>query len=261
MTARWFVAKYIGDLRRREPTNIGVMLFVPGNVLYRFRGQRISGEIDGRRARFSRSPETYKAWVRYWQHAAAQASEDVPEGLLAHDPDQNYVLEFGGERLFGNEDLDAEGLLESLYGTLVEEEPERETLSVTQLSEAVFTDLNIAEEVQRDFRLELPVTDQIMDSVLFDYRYDNGRPNLMRAVTLTYSDNRSWDNLHSASWDLQQARAYPVDENQQMVTLVKARPADAALERQLALLGRAADALVDLGQDTAPDQLTTALGL
>ena len=199
--------------------------------------------------------------MHYWQQTAANWSDDVPADLIKVDPDQNYFLEFAGERLLGNEDLDPAAFLDSLYTTLVEEEPEKEALSVVQLSESLLSYLDLMDRVQKNFRLELPLNETIKDSVVFDYRFDNGRPNLMRAVTLTYSDDRSWDNIHSAAWDLQQAQKFPVDDNQQTVTLVKTRPADVALQRQMAVLGTQADAVIDVGDDVAPDRLAATLGL
>lgn len=262
VTAKWAIAKYVPDLRRREAQNVGVILFVPGNVLCRFKGQREDGDIDGRRARFAGSPDMYKAWVRYWRQAATSSSDAVIGALLSREPDQNYFLELGGERVYGGEDLDPGRFLTELYGTLVEPEPEDETGSARELSDSVLRRLDIADRVERDVELTLPVTDGVIDSVIFDYRYNNGRANLMRTVTLTHTDKRSWDNCHSATWDLQHAAVAPVDENQQLISLVKTRPMDSALDRQLALLSAQANAVLDVGEEeAAAEQLSDLLAL
>jgi len=62
MKARWLVAKYMPDLRRREPDNVGVILLMDGRAHLRFLGQR-DGRVDGRSVRWAGSVKNYKAWA------------------------------------------------------------------------------------------------------------------------------------------------------------------------------------------------------
>jgi hypothetical protein len=106
MRTEWVVAKYMPDLRRREPRNIGVVLRHGDQVLARVVGEKADGRIDGRilRGWGVISAENYRAWVAYWRHALLTTS-DVRE-LLQPRADQDFVLERGGERLLGGEDTD-----------------------------------------------------------------------------------------------------------------------------------------------------------
>src|SRR4051794_28602366 len=105
MNARWLIAKYMSDVRRREPTNVGIVLITDrGERLARFKAEDEStGEIDGRKFR-SGAVENYKAWVAHWKRALEKKAD--PRRLVTRDPTQNYFLEFGGERLLGNEEVD-----------------------------------------------------------------------------------------------------------------------------------------------------------
>ena len=127
---------------------------------------------------------TYRAWVGYWRHATG---------------DENYFLEYGGERLFGSEDTDPNDMLDYLYSVLVEAMPEPKILNVHQLSENVLRRVGIAEQVTRGYRLEIPQPSGTKDYVFFDYKYDNGTEHLMERVSLTYEDERSWDSVHAAT--------------------------------------------------------------
>ena len=263
MNAIWLVAKHFSDLRRREAKNIGVLVFVPGNVLYRFVGQRPDGEIDGRSARFAGSGDMYKAWVGFWTRTATEGGEDLIPRLLGEvAPDQSYFLEFGGERLHGEADPDE--LLHSLYETLVESlDQTDQTHSAFDLSEQILDELPLQREcLSSNFELQIPAEDAPQDSVIFDFRYDNGRVNLMRTVTLSFSDKRSWENVHSAAWDFTQAEKHPVADGQQTIALLKSRADDVALRHQLALLRSASSAVIDVGEtEVAVPELGGLLGV
>ena len=109
------------DLRRREPQNVGVVLFVDGDPYYRFRGQRPDGTVDGRRVRWARDVQMYRAWVEHWQRAAA--SGDRSRLVAASHSDHSFFLEEGGERLVGPGAIAAHDLLDELYIALVEHGP------------------------------------------------------------------------------------------------------------------------------------------
>ena len=122
MSIQWILVKYVEDLARNEPRNVGVILRHDQGVYFRFLGEDAAGKIDGRRARaIVSSVPNYKAWTEHWR-----------EDLLAHVPhdahdfaqyscgyaDGNYRLEFGGERLWG-EISSPEVVLSELFGQLV----------------------------------------------------------------------------------------------------------------------------------------------
>src|ERR1700683_4912459 len=66
----YLVAKYISDLHRMEPKNIGVIVWTRSTVSARFVAERPNkpGEIDGRSIPpFVTSTAAYKQWVDFWR--------------------------------------------------------------------------------------------------------------------------------------------------------------------------------------------------
>lgn len=254
MTTRWLVAKYIADLRRREPINVGVILQTDEGVGTRFVGQKSDDTIDGRSARaWVRSTANFKRWVEYWQHEAYSQEFDI-ETLLTSRPDDNYYLEYGGERLIGGE-VEPSVMLEQLYTALVETTPSSRQLDIAQLSDNLFDRLAVRAE---PFSFDFPLRGGVADRVTFDYRYDNGQPNLFRRVSLTFEDDRSWSFVHAASWAFSRADEFFGGEVQP-IALVKPRPDDSELEQQLAVLDAYAYVLDVSLQELAANHLAELL--
>lgn len=199
MNFQWYVAKYVGDLRRREPRNFGLILIADDEVYFRFMGENEDGSIDGRRVRWAQSPETYKAWVTYWKSSIRRDNEELISSSRADD--DNYYLEPSGKRIFGEQQADVNDFFDTLYSSLVED-PRPEDMSITQLSENVIRRLRIAMSVKKQWRYS---PEDSSDEITFHYRYDNGVINLMQRVSLPYPDDRSWDNVHAAAWTLSHA--------------------------------------------------------
>ena len=92
MNATYLVAKYIPDILRREPSNIGIMLYDEGKWFTRFLGEDPStGDLDGRRFRqkFS-SQETYREWYHFWTKAIVRGLEDQ-NGTVVCPDDNSFV--------------------------------------------------------------------------------------------------------------------------------------------------------------------------
>lgn len=76
-TTKYLLAKYIPDLHRFEPRNIGVIVWSPLGIEARFLAEYPSrpGEVDGRSIPgFVTSASAYKQWVRYWRDAISGTS-------------------------------------------------------------------------------------------------------------------------------------------------------------------------------------------
>jgi hypothetical protein len=74
---RFLIAKYIPDVFRNEPRNIGVVLWSPDGILARFIGEKPDalGEVDDSQIPpFIASHTAYKQWVRYWRDSIAKES-------------------------------------------------------------------------------------------------------------------------------------------------------------------------------------------
>lgn len=114
---QWYLAKYTPDLRRREPRNVGVIVFVGGRVLSRFLGEDAQDpeKIDGRTVRHQvGSTHNYKDWIHFWRVSAAKGPNEIP-GRRSAD---NYYLERGGQQVAGST-VDPEALMARLYAELV----------------------------------------------------------------------------------------------------------------------------------------------
>lgn len=257
MNARWLVAKHVPDLRRQETRNVGVVLVTDAGCFSRFIGERVDGTLDGRRLRWSGSSQVFKSWVAYWRHQLESGPR--ADEMIGRRADDSYFLVAGGERLLGESALDPRSFLDYLYGTLVEEEPERQGLSVVERAEMVLDRLGIREKVSEHWRCELaPTPAGFSDAVTFDYRYDNGKVNLMHRAGLVFDDHRSWDVAHSVAWDFNSIREarppeFPVAPH--CITLVRTRPADKELDRQLSVLRGFSDVVLLDSVDEASEQL------
>ncbi len=115
--------------------------------------------------------------------------------------------------------------------------------------------MGIRDRVTEKYRLPVSVT----DSALFDYKYENGALHLMKRVTLTYEDERSWANVHAAAWDFEKAASHLNGSGGQLIAFVKARSSDSELGSQMGLLDELAY-VVDVGQvQKATSELTELL--
>lgn len=265
MRARWLVAKYVPDLRRQEPRNIGVILQYSDAVLCRFRGQRLDGTVDGRRLpRWIRSVTNYKGWTEYWNKTASTLAGEIGE-LVTRDPSSEYFLDTGGELLASPDEQSPANILEDLYSVLVEE-PEEDVASITLLSDRLLNSLEIPRDQLQtnvDFRLKLP--DGTLDTIRFHYVYDNGRSNLMQRLSISTSD-RSWQQTHAVMWGFEHARQHQLLKDPQMIALVRVRQSEANEERrgaqeQLDLLRSSGDVVNVQDLKAAAQQMRVLLRL
>lgn len=266
MNTQWLVAKYIPDMCRREPANVGVILIEPSGAAHgRFRAVRSDGTLDRRSARFAASADNYQAHLHYWRHLMEHgfSAGDVAEAIRPIG-DESYFLEFGGERLSASPDpTDPAILLDQLYATLVEETPESANLSVSELAETVIRMLALPHgALQRGYRLEGKLG-EARDPLIFDYRFDNGVVNLMRNVPLSFADQRSWDAVHATVYSFRSARGLPIapGKDQRHIGFVKPRPGDTELDGQLAILQSEAEVIDVSDPDRAKGELAELLGV
>ena len=258
MTIRWLVAKYMEDQRRREPVNVGVILLPDdGRPLFRFLGQRADGHIDGRRVKWAGSVRNFQAWVKYWHYHLDNGGD--PADLLVRSQDDNYFLEFGGERILGDRDLDPASMADYLFGLLVEQTVPR-SVSLEQISDSLLERVGIRQRVEKSISYEVPRRgDRLTDSVGFDYRYVNGAVNLLQRATLVFDDDRSWDVVHSVAWSFERVQELLQGESLQCVTLYRGRPDDAPLRRQVGLLSEYSTCLDVSFEDRADAELRNIL--
>jgi hypothetical protein len=263
-TARWLLAKYNADVERREPQNIGVILFVGELRLARFLAEAKDGRVDGRAVRFIRSAVAYRQWIRHWRRLMSEGDlGPLIEQAQAVSYDQNYYLEPGGELLLGDLPSDPHDLLDDLYTRLVDDTPDTKAEDIGRLSEKVLVplEMRLPKPIARESLVHVQIGD-VVDELRFDYRYNNGVPHLMQRVSLTFGDARSWDRVHATAWTFSQV--HHADDQSlkqaQLIALVKPRDEDRSLHRQLLHLERNAHVVDVTHVEEAQQQLLELFG-
>jgi len=193
----WLIAKYMPDLRRREPQNIGVILFEGGSALARFVAEDpASLEIDGRTARpmFS-SWENYCDWVHFWRSSMGSG----PEKLLSRRAGENYFLERGGQVLAGAE-RDPRQLLDELYSMLVSEVVDEAPALPIEIDpiDVLFRDVANSIAVVAPFTVELSY-----DELTFDFAIKTDRTHLFKRVILNGNPKKTWEAVHGAVYSVE----------------------------------------------------------
>lgn len=235
---RWLVAKYMPDLRRREPINIGVLVMNgDGKVRPRFlSGSNLRGSV--------RSNDNLHGWIEYWRHRCVEASWDELVAEARHREPSNYFLEVGGETIVT--DRTADEFAEYLFVTLVRREAPRRWRAAP---EALFKRLGISPE--EDVMVEVAVrrTDvSLTDEVFFDYRHINGRASYMRQLTLS-SGRAAWGRVHDAQHSFDALSRATIEESRGPSIALVSRAADVP-EAQIRLL-RSCCEIVDLSDEIA----------
>lgn len=255
MSVRWLVAKYVQDLRRDEPRNVGLILQAGNEVHARFRGEGEGGRVDDRTLRSLSlgSLDNYKAWIEHWR-SELEHLHDEPglSALVANHPDSNYRLVFGGELVAG-EVNDVGSFFESLYESLVvprDSPAEDESSDLVAAAGDLLASVGV--EAAEDFVIEAR-GDRHLDRLRFHYAYFNGSSSLFRRVSLTSDSADTWERIHASQWTFQ--RVHDVDNWRQARTVALVRTGDHSdAENQLLALEQVA-ATVDVDAANAHDLL------
>src|ERR1700687_4815753 len=125
----YLVAKYVSDLQRMEPKNIGVIVWTPSAVSARFAAEKPNkpGEIDGRSIpAFVTSMAAYKQWVDFWRSELNTKPLRAGKILrkwsdnLRQSSWGNFWLAEGGTILDDVRSDDVEGIADDLFRKLVD---------------------------------------------------------------------------------------------------------------------------------------------
>jgi hypothetical protein len=174
---KYYVAKYIPDLQRMEPRNVGIVVWSPEGIEARFVAEKPdrAGEVDGRAVpSFVTSPTAYRQWIQFWRAELAKpqvessdggpkATKDSPDFLAAVQSWNrgNFVLVDGGHLLDVVDADDLPALADHLFETLVDASPSDETRDPTldELCDQLFKETNLA--ANPHFHTRYPVTCEI----------------------------------------------------------------------------------------------------
>lgn len=148
MSTSYVIAKFVDDLGRNEPRNVGVIAYDGEGAHARFDGEDDEGKMNLTTVRY-RIPatRTYKAWVNYWRHALsdperidaalrdeASGSQHVLERLV-ETASEDFYLERGGTVLLDLDELPLEDATRYLFERLVREPEPPAPKSLRQRSE------------------------------------------------------------------------------------------------------------------------------
>jgi hypothetical protein len=160
MNNQYLVAKYIPDLDRMEPRNIGVVFWANGAVKTRFADPELVG--------LSVDDANYERWIEYWRRLAGQKSIQIENRRPASVKTSrfisefqraqrgNYMLETGGELVDDVKDLDEAA--DFLFSRLVSSAQPREARRADQLriaADSVLSEIGLIG--RKDFVQNYPV--------------------------------------------------------------------------------------------------------
>jgi hypothetical protein len=166
----YLIAKYVDDLARNEPTNIGVIVYDGYRAIARFDGENEQERIDLRTVRHRiTGSHAYRAWVAYWRQALAEPGildkrlADTPAGdsavidhLLAL-PAQDFYLERGGTILLDADERTVEATLIDLFVRLVRQPDPPSPPTLREKSRDVLSDAGVPLDDEARFKEQFPV--------------------------------------------------------------------------------------------------------
>ena len=189
---RFLVAKYIRDMHRLEPRNIGVVVWTNGVVSARFLGESQSEttDVNAPRRLGVRDQDMYRQWIHYWReqmsssalsangngHQVPRESPDFLDALKQRSKRQ-FVLVDGG---FISGDVDTseiDEVVHDLFEALVDDRPENREVAEEEsvlLKKAIgraFADSGI--DTLSGYSTRLPLTFKV-DGHALGFTFDSG---------------------------------------------------------------------------------------
>jgi hypothetical protein len=210
---RYLVAKYISDLQRMEPRNIGIIAWAPGGVSARFLAEKQDspGEIDGRSIPpFVTSMAAYKQWVDFWRSQLTDKS--VPRRRsqvwleeLKQTSNGNFCLCDGGFILDEVDNADLSHLTNDLFHRLVEQGPsdEQRDPALDKVTDDLIRKLRLTENSSFHSRFQLPceIAPHVVERFEFSHAYRNGTlKRLYQRVPLARKRTPLRRTVHDSAW-------------------------------------------------------------
>lgn len=194
----YLIAKYVDDLARNEPRNVGVIAYDGAAMLARFDGEDDQGRMDLRRVKGPRNAaQTFRAWVDYWRaaidepHALDRALRDVSPGdvriadYLLELPSQDFYLERGGTILLDGDELSLYETLTDLFARLVRVPDAPASPSLGDKSRTAIAAAGVRLDDAR-FEVDVPVTLEFDGGVKLDenvsYAVTNGKRHYLQEM-------------------------------------------------------------------------------
>lgn len=233
---RYLVAKYISDLHRMEPRNIGIIVWTESAVAARFVAERPDkpGDIDGRSIpAFVTSMAAYKQWVTFWRNelkAKPSRSGRILQRWsehLRHTSRANFWLAEGGTVLHevGAEDIDE--IANDLFQELVEPVPPDELRDVVldQVADDVISRLQLKRDANfySRYQIECSVAPNVTEAFEFSHAYCNGSlKKLYQRVPLASKRIPLRRVVHDSAWMFEKVVEQRIVRRDQAIALVYA---------------------------------------
>ncbi len=188
---KYLLAKYIPDLMRQEPRNIGVVLWSQEGVEARFIAEKEYREIDGRSIpSFVSSPSAYRQWIEYWreqissdeiqdpraQKTARKSSDQFLEVLKLSNKG-NFVLADGGILMEPVTSSELPTVTNELFTSLVEDYSLEISSEITLVDacDEIIKSTNLIKSPY--FKTAFPIECEVngtTDEYTFSYAFQNG---------------------------------------------------------------------------------------
>jgi len=244
---RYLLAKFIPDLSRMEPRNIGVIVWSKNGTAARFLAEKpATREIDGRSIpgfiTNVTNQQSYKQWVGFWRsELKGSVIEPVYGGpsvsvqdsrfidVLKESGRGHFILEEGGFLL---DELplgaDAGELADYLFSSLIDETVTEDTKDPTlqQLTDQVLakSTMRSTRGFSSDYLVECNLG-KATDTLKFNHAFQNGHLSLFQKVSLPRRSSVLEKNVHSTAWMFEQVvKANIIDSRERGFALVYVPP-------------------------------------
>jgi len=244
-TPRYLIAKYIPDLGRMEPRNVGVILWSPNGVEARFLAEKSDrpGEVDGRSVPgFVTSTQAYRQWIAFWRSELArpeilplQGREKIPRSspgfldVLQTTGRGNFVLVDGGFLLDSVSEEELPRLADKLFASLVDTTGGEESRdpSLEELCQRLVEETRLAADAnfRTGHEVTCPVAAGTEERYEFSYAYQNGTlQRLYQRVPLSRRRTPLRKSVHDAAWMFEKVIKAGIIRSDQGAVLVNATP-------------------------------------
>jgi hypothetical protein len=235
-SVRFFVAKYISDLQRMEPRNIGVIVCTPDGASARFVGEKPGclGDVDGRSVpAFVTSTGAYKQWVHFWRREL-DIFNSIPNRRVLRFVDNlrvtshgNFCLFDGGMILDPVVRTDLPLVADDLFHRLVETDASEELpdLALDRVADGIIKQLRLTQNSHFHSRylLSCSVAPNVNERFEFSHAYANGSlKRLYQRVPLARRRTHLRRTIHDSAWMFEKVVQQSIIGREQAIALVYA---------------------------------------
>lgn len=239
---KYLLAKYIPDLRRHEPRNIGIIVWSREGLEARFLGEKDeqTDAIDGRSVPpFVTSLNAYKQWVHYWRTEIEKSeikpasggepvAKDLPEftEVLKTANRGNFVLEDGGLLLDKINVEELPRVVNELFNTLVEtgSQDEPRDLTLDEMCDELLetTKLAFDPHFYNNFPVNCLVATGTHETFVFSHAYKRSAVERLYQRVHLPRKRKSFlkKNFHDAAWTFEKVIEAKIIERERTGALV-----------------------------------------